>query len=151
MTQLTFQPLTSASAAAINGNGSSLFTLVASEVDITDTTKYTYYPGGLLNSEDGPWLNDTVTYTYNNARMRSGLVLQQPAGTWTNGFVYDPAKRLTNLTSQAGAFAYSYSAGVEWPLVTGGDGEWVAAERCQRVGGLPVQRRERADHSEQPG
>src|SRR5438874_10703974 len=33
----------------------------------------TYYPGGLLNSEDGPFASDTVTYTYNNARLRSGL------------------------------------------------------------------------------
>jgi RHS repeat-associated protein len=88
-------------------------------VDAAGTTKYTYYTGGLLNTEDGPFASDTVTYTYNNARLRSGLSLQQPTGTWTNGFLYDAVKRLTNLTSQAGAFAYSYAAGSEWPLVTG--------------------------------
>src|SRR5439155_14460594 len=55
-------------------------------VDAAGTTKFTYYAGGLLNTEDGPWASDTVTYTYNNARLRSGLSLQQPTGTWTNGF-----------------------------------------------------------------
>ena len=87
-------------------------------VDVVGTTKYTYYEGGLLNTEDGRWVSDTVTYSYNNARLRSGLSLQQPTGTWTNGLLYDAAKRLSNLTSQAGAFAYSYAAGMELPLVT---------------------------------
>jgi len=41
-------------------------------VDAAGTTKYTYYAGGLLNSEDGPWTSDTVTYTYNN-RLRATL------------------------------------------------------------------------------
>ena len=75
------------------------------------TNKCTYYAGGLLATEDGPWASDTVTNTYNNARLRSGLVLQQPTGTWTNGFTYDAAHRLTNVTSSAGTFAYSYKVG----------------------------------------
>ena len=54
-------------------------------VDAAGTTKYSYYAGGLLKTEDGPWANDTMSYSYNNARLRSGLVLQQPTGTWTNG------------------------------------------------------------------
>src|SRR6266571_8320312 len=114
-------------------------------VDAAGTTKYTYYAGGLLNSEDGPFASDTVSYTYNNARLRSGLTLQQPTGSWTNGFLYDAAKRLTNLTSQAGAFAYSYSVGVEWPLVTGvttngflrnDASAWVGFQFT--VGGVPI-------------
>src|SRR5438046_2621625 len=40
-----------------------------------------YYAGGLLNTEDGPWASDTVTNSYNNARLRSGLTLQQPTGS----------------------------------------------------------------------
>src|SRR4030095_16714907 len=79
-------------------------------VDAAGTTKYTYYAGGLLNTEDGPWTSDTVTYSYNSARLRSALTLQQPTGSWTNGFGYDAAKRLTNVTSQAGSFAYSLAA-----------------------------------------
>src|SRR5205823_11169999 len=80
-------------------------------VDATGTTKYTYYAGGLLNTEDGPWASDTATYTYNNARLRSGLVLQQPTSTWTNGFTYDAAHRLSTVSSPAGTFAYSYKVG----------------------------------------
>src|SRR6266516_4265414 len=90
-------------------------------VDAAGTTKYTYYAGGLLNTEDlpapklrqagGPFASDTVTYTYNNARLRSGLTLQKPTGSWTNGFTYEAAHRLTNVTSQAGTFAYSYKLG----------------------------------------
>ena len=79
-------------------------------VDAAGTTKYTYYAGGLPNIEDGPWASDTVTYTYNN-RLLASLSLQQPTGTWTNGFTYDAAHRLTNLTSQAGSFVYSYTVG----------------------------------------
>src|SRR5438552_2414589 len=80
-------------------------------VDAAGTTKYTGYAGGILNTEDGPWASDTVTYTYNNARLRSGLSLQQPTGTWTNGFLYDAAHRLTDITSQAGTFSYAYKVG----------------------------------------
>jgi hypothetical protein len=46
----------------------------------------------------------TNSYTY---RLRTGLALQQDTGVWTNGFWYDYAKRLTNVTSQAGSFAYT--------------------------------------------
>jgi len=77
-------------------------------VDAAGTTKFTYFAGGLLNTEDGPWASDTVTYTYNNARLRSGLSLQQPTGTWTNGYTWDGARRLNAETSQAGTFTYSY-------------------------------------------
>src|SRR5439155_5964784 len=75
------------------------------------TNKYTYYAGGRLATEDGPWASDTVTYTYNTARLRSGLTLQQPTGSWTNGLTYDAAHRLTNVTSQAGTFVYNYKVG----------------------------------------
>jgi len=80
-------------------------------VDASGTSKYTYYAGGLMNTEDGPWSTDTVTYTYNIARLRTGLTLQQPTGSWTNGVGYDAAKRLTNVTSSGGTFTYAYKAG----------------------------------------
>src|SRR6266545_7696610 len=80
-------------------------------VDGAGRRKFTFYAGGLLNSEDGPFRNDTVSYTYNNTRLRSGLVLQRRTGTWTNGFLYDAAHRLTNIASQAGTFVYTYRAG----------------------------------------
>lgn len=53
-----------------------------------------------------------MTNTYNN-RLRVGLSLQQATGFWTNGFGYDAAKRLTNVTSQAGSFAYTFPSGIQ--------------------------------------
>jgi len=50
-----------------------------------------------------------MTNTYLN-RLRSALSLQQPTGAWTNGFIYDPAKRLTSVTSAAGSFGYQLAA-----------------------------------------
>jgi RHS repeat-associated protein len=73
-------------------------------------TKYSYDAVGQLLSEDGPWTSDTVSHTYTN-RLRTGLSLAQPgASAWTNGYLYDSAKRLTNITSQASAFGYAYGA-----------------------------------------
>jgi len=80
---------------------------VTNMVDAAGTTKYTYYAGGLLSTEDGPWSNDTVTYTYTN-RLVKGISVQQPTGTWTNGFTYDAAKRLSNVLASAGTFTYTY-------------------------------------------
>jgi YD repeat-containing protein len=75
-------------------------------VDAAGVHHYTYHLNGQLLTEDGPWANDTVTYGYNNARLRSSLSLQQPATTnlWTNGFLYDAARRLSRVTSPAGAY-----------------------------------------------
>src|SRR6266576_1621481 len=70
-------------------------------IDAVGTTAYGYAAGGQLWTEDGPWSSDTVTNSYNN-RLRTALSLAQPTGRWTNGFGYDAAKRLTNVTSQAG-------------------------------------------------
>jgi RHS repeat-associated protein len=78
-------------------------------VDAAGTTKYTYTAGNQLLTEDGPFGSDTVTNTYAN-RWRTALSVQQPTGTWTNKFVYDLAARLTNVTSQAGAFGYTLGA-----------------------------------------
>jgi RHS repeat-associated protein len=75
-------------------------------VDAVGTTAYGYAAGGQLWTEDGPWSSDTVTNTY-NTRLRTALSLAQPTGRWTNGFGYDAAKRLTNVTSQAGSFTYT--------------------------------------------
>lgn len=84
-------------------------------VDAVGTTEFTYAPGGQLLTEDGPFASDTLTNLYQN-RLRAGLSLQQPAGTWTNGFRYDAAWRLTNVTSRAGAFDYTYSYASPLPL-----------------------------------
>jgi len=76
-------------------------------VDGVGTTEYTYDQVGQLLTQVGPFANDAMTNTYVN-RLRTSLVLQQPTGLWTNGFACDKARRLTNVTSPAGAFGYAY-------------------------------------------
>ncbi len=78
-------------------------------VDGAGTTRYPYDAVSQLLSEDGPWSNDTITYGY-TAMQRTSLSLQQPTSSWTNGFAYDNAKRLTSVTSPVGTFDYYYDA-----------------------------------------
>lgn len=75
-------------------------------VDGVGTNSYTYTTGGQLASEGGVFASDIVTNTYLN-HLRVALSLAQPSGSWTNGFDYDAAGRLTNVTSQAGSFGYA--------------------------------------------
>jgi len=84
---------------------------VTNMVDRAGTTAYSYTSGNQLLTEDGPFDSDTITNAYMN-RLRTSLVLQQPSLLWTNGFRYDAAKRLTNVSSRAGGFGYSLSGTV---------------------------------------
>ncbi|HKW30122.1 MAG TPA: RHS repeat-associated core domain-containing protein [Verrucomicrobiae bacterium] len=77
--------------------------------DAVGTTVFTWDAVGELTSEDGPWSNDTVSYTYAN-RLRTGLILSQPSGSWSQSYGYDSARRLTSVISPAGEFDYSYVA-----------------------------------------
>jgi RHS repeat-associated protein len=80
-------------------------------VDAVGTTRYAYTSAGLLQSEDGPWLDDTVTYAYTSQRQRQSLSLLAPnAAPWVHSYCYDTAGRLTNTASPAGAFSYAYDA-----------------------------------------
>ena len=75
------------------------------------TNRYTYHANGQIGSEDGPWADDTVSYSYNNG-LRSGLSLLQPgAGAWAQNLFYDAAKRLETVNSPAGQFGYQYLVG----------------------------------------
>jgi RHS repeat-associated protein len=87
-------------------------------VDTVGTTVYSYDPAGQVLSEDGPWDSDTVSYTYQN-RLRKGLGLAAPnASPWAQSYGYDVARRLTNVTSQAGSFTYLLAgSGSASPLV----------------------------------
>jgi len=81
-------------------------------LDAVGATVYGHTSGGFLVSEDGPWDNDTVSYTYAN-RLRSGLTLLQPnASSWTQSYGYDTANRLGSVSSLAGGFGYNHSTGV---------------------------------------
>ena len=79
-------------------------------VDGIGTTHYGYDAVGQLLNEGGLWPDDTVSFTYNN-RLRTGLKLLQPdSSAWTESYGYDRARRLTNVSSPAGSFSYSYDA-----------------------------------------
>ena len=82
---------------------------VTNMTDAAGTTKYTYTGGNQVRTEEGPFDSDTITNTYVN-RLRTLLTLQQPTGLWTNLFIYDAARRLTNVTSPAGSFGYTLGA-----------------------------------------
>ena len=82
---------------------------VTNMMDAVGETKYAYTLGSQLWTEDGPWNDDTVTNLYSH-RLRVGMDLKQPTGFIANTFAYDAARRLTNVTSPAGAFGYLLSA-----------------------------------------
>ena len=77
-------------------------------VDAAGTCRYSYTSFGALASEDGPWDNDTLSYTY-TTQLRTGASLQAPnASPWVTSYAYDGANRLQTLTSPAGAFSYTF-------------------------------------------
>ena len=79
--------------------------------DAAGSTRYAYNDAGQLLSEDGPWASNTVSYAYDH-RLRVSLGLQEPNGpAWAENYAYDSLKRLTNVTSAAGAFGYAYGSG----------------------------------------
>jgi RHS repeat-associated protein len=86
-------------------------------MDAVGTTAFRYTPAGQLQSENGPWTNDTVAYTYFQG-LRTNLSLTQPNGAWSQGYGYDSALRLQTLTSPAGSFGYSYNFKPASELVT---------------------------------
>ncbi|HTV61130.1 MAG TPA: hypothetical protein VMH30_01030, partial [Verrucomicrobiae bacterium] len=77
-------------------------------VDAVGTTVYSYDAVGQLLSEGGLWPEDVVSYSYNN-RLRTGLTIQAAnASPWMQDYGYDSARRLTSVSSPAGAFGYVY-------------------------------------------
>jgi RHS repeat-associated protein len=82
-------------------------------VDSLGTTVYGYDAAGQLLSAGGLWPNDAVSYTYTN-RERATLNV----GAWSQGYTYDTARRLTGLTSPAGAFGYGYGVGPSAPAAS---------------------------------
>jgi YD repeat-containing protein len=81
---------------------------LTSMIDGVGTTSYSYTDFGALLSEDGPWADDTVSYSYTSNRLRSQLtLLQANAASWVQVYTYDATLRLTGISSPAGSFAYS--------------------------------------------
>jgi RHS repeat-associated protein len=86
---------------------------VTNRTDASGTTVYTYDNVGALITEDGPWADDTVTYSYtNDCLLQSFSVIEPNASLWMQSYAYDAANRLRNLTSSAGAFGYQYNNGL---------------------------------------
>ena len=85
---------------------------VTNMVDGIGTTAYAYDGAGQLLSEAGPWSGVSVSNTY-SSRLRQSMSVQAPgAAAWTNGYYYDSARRLINVTSPAGSFGYQFAPGV---------------------------------------
>ncbi len=79
-------------------------------VDGVGVTRYGYDGAGQLLSETGPWSGVSVSNTYTN-RLRLALTVKtNGAAAWAQSYYYDPARRLTNVTSGAGPFGYTYTA-----------------------------------------
>ncbi|MEW6160412.1 MAG: hypothetical protein AB1813_23505, partial [Verrucomicrobiota bacterium] len=86
---------------------------VSSMTDASGTTTFSYTTAGNLLTENGPWVNDTVSFSYHASvpRLRTGLSLEQPTSPvsyWSQTFAYDGARRLQIGTSPAGTFTYDY-------------------------------------------
>src|ERR1044071_3750087 len=78
--------------------------------DGVGTTYYTYTSFGTMLAEDGPWSNDTVTYSYKANHLLASLSLQAPnSSSWVQTYDYDNANRLRTLTAPEGVYVYSYS------------------------------------------
>ena len=89
--------------------------------DAIGTTTFSYTGTGQLASEDGPWANDAVSYTYTNEQ-RAGLSLQQPnADAFVETYAYDAANRLSSITAPSGVFGYRYASGKQ---------VWFLESRC---------------------
>jgi RHS repeat-associated protein len=78
-------------------------------IDAVGTNIFGYSRLGKLAIEDGPWASDTVSNYFGAADQLQSISIAQPSlSAWTQSFLYDTAGRMTNVTSSAGAFGYSY-------------------------------------------
>jgi RHS repeat-associated protein len=85
-------------------------------VDGAGTSTFNYTAAGQLQTEDGPWANDTITNSYIQ-QLRQTLSLAQPSGgAWSQTYSNDLTGRFQSLSSPAGAFNYAYLSGIS-PLV----------------------------------
>jgi RHS repeat-associated protein len=80
--------------------------------------------------KDGPWASDMVSYSNLANGLRGGLSVQAPiAFPWTQSYGYDSVNRLTSITSQAGAFNYTYAG-----LIAGSAGALISSLSLPNAG-----------------
>ena len=87
-------------------------------VDAVGTTAFSYTPSGRLQTENGPWASDTVTYTYVEG-LRTAMSFQSATSNFSLSYGYDSGWRMTSIFSPAGNFTYSYGFQPASSLVTG--------------------------------
>ena len=74
--------------------------------DAVGVTKWTYDVLGNLMSMDGPWANDTVSYTYDEDGWRSSMKI---GDNFTVSYNRNQQGKTTSVESPAGEFDYSYA------------------------------------------
>jgi RHS repeat-associated protein len=90
----------------------STYDRIATMVDGTGTTTFTYHPvtatptlgATQLSTVDGPLTNDTISYGYDELGRRVSRTLNGVSTSWA----YDVLSRLTTLGDPLGAFTYTY-------------------------------------------
>jgi RHS repeat-associated protein len=115
------------------GNITYTYNLLGQMTGMTDpvgTTVFTYKGlaafRSVLESEDGPWANDTVTYGYTGPRLDSITL-----GSWIQSFTYDAGLRPDVITSPAVTFDYVFNGGGTQPAslsMPGGTASWAYDE-----------------------
>ncbi|HYR83403.1 MAG TPA: RHS repeat-associated core domain-containing protein [Terriglobia bacterium] len=105
-------PNASPATASVSFTYDSVYNRVATMVDGTGTTNYTYYPvttvGTLgatqLSTVDGPLSNDTISYSHDELGRSLSRSINSVAATQ----IYDVLGRISSATNALGTFNYSY-------------------------------------------
>lgn len=120
-----------------------VYNRVATMVDGTGTTAYTYHPAGTLGAGqvatvDGPLTNDTIAYTYDELGRVVTRSINGAANTTTQG--YDALGRVTTETNVLGMFTYAYvGATGRLQLVTYPNGQTSSYAYYDTLGDLRLQ------------
>ena len=72
------------------------------------STTYAYDANSHLTTSDGPWVDDTITYTFDALGRRTNLLVQ---GSQPTGYDYDALNRLKDVRVGAQTYAYTYASG----------------------------------------
>jgi len=120
-----------------------VYSRVATMVDGTGTTSYTYHLAGSLGAGqvatvDGPLTNDTIAYTYDELGRVVSRAINGAANTMTQ--LYDALGRVTSETNVLGTFTYGYvGATGRLSLVTYPNGQTSSYAYYDTLGDLRLQ------------
>jgi RHS repeat-associated protein len=120
-----------------------VYNRVATMVDGTGTTAYTYHPAATLGAGqvatvDGPLTNDTIAYSYDELGRVLSRSINGAANTTTQ--VYDALGRVATETNVLGTFTYTYvGATGRLQLVTYPNGQTSSYDYFDTLGDLRLQ------------